>query len=193
MTTNWSSGISYCLGKGLFSRSCDCLPLNLYAGYWRPLDSQVPMQADERLHPAWSRNLRAGSAGKTPAGRGSSAPHLPQVHPAPSSPGAAEDLTSWRPSGAGAAKEGDLVLMRIQQSPAHGCWGKQGGTGSQGSGVGLPSFLLRADLQGRGAKGLALLCKGGGYLAQSREQLTSELSFSGFSYTREWVRPLPCL
>lgn len=76
------------------------------------------------------------------------------------------------------------------------CWERPWGTGSQNISTGLPSApgrspTLRADLQERGAKGSALLCKGGGYLAQSREQLTSELSFSGFSCTREWARPLP--
>lgn len=141
-----------------------------------------------------SRHLRAGFVGVSLARQSSSAPHLLQVCPAPSSPRAAGDSALWCPSGPGAVKEGAWVW----QESSWGMLGAAGGTGMEtGQRQGLSALVL-GDLLCyvqicRRGEPKALLCKGGGYLAQSREQLTLELSFSGFSCTRECFRPLPCL
>lgn len=153
------------------------------AGHWRHLGSSCAG--------GWETSscmeLRASSVGESLTRR-SSGPHFLQFYTAPYSSGTGKDSSLWHPSGAGVLKEGHLGLT--------GAGRGHEGLGARTSARGSP--LLLGDLphyvqicRRGGAKGSALLCKGGGYLAQSREQLTSELSFSGFSCTREWARPLP--
>ena len=172
-----------------------CPVICMSAGHWRPLHIWVPEEVDERLHPTRSWNLRAGwEPGKenqlcstSPAGSSSTVlpPQvLQRIVPRDSHP----EQRLWRKG------------RRSDGSPAEPCrqeLGEAGRDREPEKGVRLPPLLwddvLRYVQVCRREEPKALLCKGGGYLAQSREQLTRELSFSGFSCTREWVRPLPCL
>lgn len=152
---------------------------SMSAGHWRPSNSQILMQMDKKLYPAWSQDL--DFVGKRLARRGS-APHLPQ-----DSPSCGGNFSSWLPSGAGVREEGNSGLCPVEL-----CWE----TGSLGSSAGLPSLLL-VELQCyvqicRRGEPKAWLCFAE-QAEQSWEQLTSKLSFSGFSCARVWVRPLPCL
>lgn len=82
------------------------------AGHWLPLDSLAPVQEDERLHPAWSQNLRAGFVEESLT-RTSSGPHLLPFYPA-HAPSCWKGLSPVTPIWSGTLKEGDLGLAGVE-------------------------------------------------------------------------------